>query len=71
MYCTRHVTNTEARWRDHHCREKATIITYPECVLVALIFQHATRMRLLSSVARLAVQYLSTVPHKRNEFRKK
>ena len=34
-----------ARSRNHSCRGKATSITYPECVSVALIIQHAKRMR--------------------------
>jgi len=61
-------SNTEARWRDHRCREKVIIITYPECVLVALIFQHAMRMRLLSSVTCPALQYFPTFSRKRNDF---
>ena len=50
-------SNTEERWRDHRCREKAIIITYPERVFVALIFQHPMRKRLLSSVVYPAAQF--------------
>jgi hypothetical protein len=43
--------------------EKAISITYSECVSVALVIQHAKRMRriILSSVACLAVPYF--FPH--------
>ena len=41
-------------------------------VSVALVIQHATRMRriILSFVAYPAVPYFATLPHKRNNFRK-
>jgi hypothetical protein len=47
-------------------------MTYSEFLLVALVIQHAERMRriILSSVARLALQYVSTLSHKRHHFRK-
>ena len=43
----------EGRSRNHWCRWKAVSITYSECVSVALVIQHATRMRciIVSSVA--------------------
>jgi hypothetical protein len=37
--------NIEARSRNHCCRGKAVSITYSECVSVALVIQHAKRMR--------------------------
>jgi hypothetical protein len=57
----------------HCCRGKAIIITYSEFVSVALVTQHAKRMRLiiLSSVTCVAVPYFNTVFHRRHDFRGK
>ena len=38
-------SNTEVRPRNHLLQWKAIIITYSECVFVALCIQHAMRMR--------------------------
>jgi hypothetical protein len=42
MYVQR---NTEVRSCNHCYREKAISITYSECVFLALVIQHAIRMR--------------------------
>ena len=51
--------NTEARLLNRCCRGKAISIAYSESVFVALVIQHARRLRrtILSSVACLAVPF--------------
>jgi len=50
---------------------KSVIISYPECVFVAIDIQHAMHMRHVSSVASMAVRFTSTLFHKRHDCRKK
>ena len=67
--CTR---NIEALSCNHRCRGKAVNILFSECLSVALVFQHAMRMRriILPSVDSLAVPYFSTLSDKWHDFRK-
>jgi hypothetical protein len=60
------------RSHNHSCHGKIISVTYSECVSVALVIQHAKRMRrmVLSNVARLALPYFSTLFHKFYDFRK-
>ena len=60
--------NTEALSRNLCCSVKAIIMTYSECVFVALGPQHAKRMRLIVICACPALSYFSTISHKRLDF---
>jgi fluoride ion exporter CrcB/FEX len=70
MTCKR---NTEARSRNHRCCEKGNNYAYYGCVSVAIVIQHAKRMRriILSSMACPALQTFSTLSHERRDFREK
>jgi hypothetical protein len=61
-----------ARSRNPSCRGKAISITYSECVSVTLVIKDAMRMRrvTLLYMACQAVQYFSTLLHKKHDFRK-
>jgi hypothetical protein len=70
----RHVQrNIEAPMYNHCCIGKTISITCSECVLVALVIQHAMRMRrvALSYVACMAQPYFSKLYHKGTIFGKK
>ena len=47
---------------------KRICITHTECVFVALGIYHAMSIRCKSSVACLALQYFSTLFHKKHDF---
>jgi len=63
--------NIEGISPNHCCCGKVISIIYSQCVSVALITQHAERIRpvVLSSAVYLAVQYFPTLSHKRHDFR--
>jgi hypothetical protein len=69
--CT-HKRNTEARWRNRCCREKALSITYSECGSTALFIQHLMCMRhiILLPVECPAIPHFSTLSPKRKIFGK-
>jgi hypothetical protein len=64
--------NIETLSSNCHCRGKAISITYSEFVSLALVIQHATRLHdvILSPASCLALPYLSSLFHKRHDFRK-
>ena len=69
MYVQR---NTETRSRYHFCGRRPITFKYSECVFVALVIQHATRMRRITHLwCAQAVPGFSTLSHKRHDFREK
>jgi hypothetical protein len=64
--------NIEACSLFHCCHDKAVSITYSEWVSVALVIQHAMRIRciIVSSVAYLAVPYFSILINIWHDIRK-
>jgi len=67
MYVQR---NIEAHSYNHCCSGKEIIITYSECVCVALVVQHAMRMRhtVICGLPRSTI--CSLLSYKRHDFRK-
>jgi hypothetical protein len=63
--------NIQALSCKHCCSLTAISITYYECVFVALVIQHATRMRHTVICAYPAVLYFSTLSHKWHDLREK
>jgi len=63
--------NKEARSCNHCCNGKALSMAESERVFVALGIQHAMRLRHIFFCACPALQYFSTLFHKRYDFRKK
>ena len=62
--------NIEACSRNNCCHGKAKSIKNSECVSVALVIQHAKRMRciILSSMTCLALAHFLTLSHKRHDI---
>jgi len=68
MYVQR---NNEANSCHHGCSGKAVCTTYSACVFVALVIQHAMRMRRTVICGLSGCTTFSTLSHKRHDFRRK
>jgi hypothetical protein len=66
-----YLRNIEARSCKYCYSGQAVSITYSEWMFVALGIQHAIRMRHFVIRGLLALQYFSSLSHKRHDFRKK
>ena len=64
----KHITEVRTLSTCYH--GKAVSITYSECVSIALVIQHSTRVPgiILTSVACLILSYFSTLPHKLHDL---
>jgi len=70
VYCTYSVTLGHGHV--NNCRsEKSVSITYSKCVFVTLSMQHAMSIHRIVICGLPALQYFSTLSHKRYDFRKK
>jgi len=63
--------NIEVRSPNHSCSETTISITYSEFVFVHLGIQHVVHMRNFVIRGLSGSTILSTLPHKRHDFRKK
>jgi hypothetical protein len=62
--------NVETRSRNHFCHRNAKCFIYYERVSVALVIQHAMRMRRTMLYVLSGSTIFSTLSHKRHDFRK-
>ena len=64
--------NIDTRSCNHFYRGKATYVTYSECLSAVVVTHQANRMLriIFASVVCPAIQNLSTLFHKRHDFRK-